>query len=82
MKTLEEFTEKLKQNIERAETDDWCVLSLGVKEGEELIRLLERSDNSDYAKCPKCGSKVNKRLTYFGCNDDNEIGCDWNECFE
>jgi hypothetical protein len=60
METLHDFKERLKNNIDRAEDDDWCVLYLDVKEGEELLALLERSDNSDYTKsCPKCGNPDN-----------------------
>ena len=45
MKTLKDFKEKLQNNIDRAESDDWCVLNLNVKEADELLTLLERSEN-------------------------------------
>ena len=37
---LEEFLSQLENNIERAESQDWCVLNLNVQQGENLLRLI------------------------------------------
>ena len=36
---LEEFLYQLENSIERAESQDWCVLNLNVQQGENLLRL-------------------------------------------
>lgn len=41
IKKLKDFAEILKDNIGRAEEDSWCVLSLNVQEGVELLKMLE-----------------------------------------
>ncbi len=37
---LEDFLYQLENNIERAESSDWCVLSLNVQQGENLLRMI------------------------------------------
>jgi len=37
VKTLRELIEYLEAGIDRAESDDWCVLSLNVKDAKELL---------------------------------------------
>ena len=37
---LEGFLYLLQNNIERAESPDWCVLHLNVEQGENLLRLV------------------------------------------
>ena len=37
---LDEFLYQLENNIERAESPDWCVLHLNVQQGENLLRLI------------------------------------------
>ena len=37
---LEAFLYQLENNIERAESPDWCVLHLNVQQGENVLRLI------------------------------------------
>ena len=37
---LEDFLYQLENNIGRAESPDWCVLSLNVQQGENLLRMI------------------------------------------
>ena len=37
---LGDFLYQLENNIERAESSDWCVLSLNVQQGENLLRMI------------------------------------------
>lgn len=37
---LDAFLYQLENNIERAESPDWCVLHLNVQQGENLLRLI------------------------------------------
>ena len=39
--TIFDCIEKLKDNIERAEGDNWCVLNLNATEGEQWLAALE-----------------------------------------
>mgnify|MGYP000996511838 FL=1 len=40
---VDELIETLEHNIERAEDDNWTVLCLNVKEGEELLKNLYKA---------------------------------------